>query len=203
MNDGQVSTAAVSDEELARAHVYHLLGYLLARPPDQQTLALITALDDQADDTDRSMSAPWRALRHAAAAAQPVSLEQEYFKLFIGLGRGELVPYASWYLHGALMERTLAELRQDLKRLGFARRDEVAEPEDHAAALCETLGMIISDPGLSLDQAAFFQAYLDSWIDRFFADLEAAETADFYRAVGRLGRRFMALERRLFTLPPD
>ena len=203
MSNGQASTASVSDEDLARAHVYHLLGHLLARPPDKQMLALIDSIDDQAPDNDTPLSAAWHELRCAAGSAQPAPLKAEYFKLFIGLGRGELMPYASWYLHGALMERTLAELRQDLKRLGFARRDEVAEPEDHAAALCETLGMIISDPGLSLEQSAFFQTYLDGWMGRFFADLEAAETADFYRAVGQLGRRFMALERQLFALPAD
>ena len=203
MSNGQASTATVSDEEVARAHVYQLLGHLLARPPDQQMLTLIGSIDHQAPDGDTPLSVAWRELRSAAGSAQPAALEEEYFKLFIGLGRGELVPYASWYLHGALMERTLAELRQDLKRLGFTRCDDVAEPEDHAAALCETLGMIISDHGLSLTQAAFFQAYLDSWMGRFFADLEAAETADFYRAVGQLGRRFMEVERRLIALPAD
>jgi TorA maturation chaperone TorD len=203
MSNGQASTIAISDEELARAHVYQLLGRLLARPPDQQVLTLISSIEDQAPDDDAPLTVAWRELRRAAAAAQPALLEQEYFKLFIGLGRGELLPYASWYVHGALMERILANLRQDLKRLGFARQDEVAEPEDHAAALCETLGMIISDPGLSLEQAAFFQAYVDGWMGRFFADLEAAETADFYRAVGQLGSRFMELEKRLFALPAD
>jgi TorA maturation chaperone TorD len=203
MSNGQASTIAISDEELARAHVYQLLGRLLARPPDQQMLTLISSIEDQAPDDNAPLTVAWRELRRAAAAAQPALLEQEYFKLFIGLGRGELLPYASWYVHGALMERILANLRQDLKRLGFARQDEVAEPEDHAAALCEILGMIISDPGLSLEQAAFFQAYVDGWMDRFFADLEAAESADFYRAVGQLGRRFMELEKRLFALPAD
>jgi len=203
MSNGQASNATVSDEDLARAHVYQLLGHLLARSPDKQMLVLIGSIDDQAADSDTPLSAAWHELRRAAGSAQPAPLEEEYFKLFIGLGRGELMPYASWYLHGALMERSLAELRQDLKRLGFARCDEVAEPEDHAAALCETLGMIISDPGLSLEQSAFFQIYLDGWLGRFFADLEAAETADFYRAVGQLGRRFMELERRLFALPAE
>ncbi len=205
MTSSQASTAAVSDEDLARAQVYQLLGHLLARAPDKKMLSLISAIDSDAGTAEGAtpLAPAWQDLCRAAKTAQAAAVEQEYFKLFIGLGRGEVVPYASWYLDGALMERTLADLRDDLKRLGYARHEEVAEPEDHAAALCETLGMIISDPGLCLEQAAFFQRYVDSWMDRFLTDLEAAETADFYHAVGQLGRGFLALERQLFALPAD
>jgi hypothetical protein len=35
---------------------------------------------------------------------------------------------------------------------------------------------------------------------RFFADLERAESADFYRCVGTLGRLFLDVEAEAFTL---
>ena len=200
MTGNSQSAAVVSDEDLARSHVYRLLGRLLAAPPDQQVLELLESIDQHAE-ADLPMAAAWNALREMAETAQLEQLEQEYFKLFIGLGRGELVPYASWYVNGALMERTLASLREDLKRLGIVRQDDVAEPEDHAAALCETMGMIISDVGLSFEQTAFYEQYIAGWMRRFFADLEAAETAGFYRSVGRLGGYFMEIEKEYFSLP--
>jgi TorA maturation chaperone TorD len=52
----------------------------------------------------------------------------EYQDLFIGLARGELVPYGSYYLTGFLHEKPLSKLRQDMARLGVEREDGVAEP---------------------------------------------------------------------------
>jgi len=147
------------------------------------------------------MTAAWRGLRTAAEQAEAARLEEEYFSLFIGLGRGEVVPYASFYIHGFLMEKVLASLRGELTGLGIERRRDVAEPEDHVAALCEVMAMIISGHGLHLKQSAFFDAYVDSWAGRFFEDLGKAGSADFYRAVAQLGREFLAVERHYFSLP--
>jgi TorA maturation chaperone TorD len=46
-----------------------------------------------------------------------------------------------------------------------------------------------------------FETHMAGWIGRFFADLEAAEAADFYRSVGTLGRTFIALEAEAFAMP--
>lgn len=203
MNTEQKTLQAGADPdqgECARADIYRLLAALLAAPPDQALLDLLRAL--QPDTTaGTSMNSTWRELRAAAENTGSQGAEEEYFNLFIGLGRGELVPYASWYVHGLLMEKLLARLRDELATLGFERRGDVSEPEDHVAALCETMGMIICDSELSLRQAAFFATYLDSWMGRFFVDLEEAETAVFYKAVGRLGRQFLDVERQYFSLP--
>jgi len=186
--------------ERARADIYRLLAALLVRPPDQALLEGLRNLDPEAT-AGTAMNAAWQGLRAAAENTGSHDVGQEYFNLFIGLGRGELVPYASWYVHGLLMEKLLACLRDALARLGFERRDGVSEPEDHVAALCEVMGMIICDSELSLRQAAFFATYLDPWMGRFFVDLEEAETAVFYKAVGRLGQRFLDVERQYFSLP--
>jgi TorA maturation chaperone TorD len=185
----------------ARADIYGLLGKLLARPPEAPLLQLLHGIDPAATPPDTAMHAAWRDLRAAALATDAARLQDEYFKLFIGLGRGELVPYASWYVHGFLMEKVLASLRRELTSLGFERRAGVAEPEDHVAAVCEIMGMIISDSELYLRESEFFETYVGSWIGRFFADLEAAETAVFYKAVGRLGRQFVDIERQYLSLP--
>ena len=186
--------------ERARADIYRLLAALLAGPPDQALLELLRNLESEASD-GTAMHSAWQQLRAAAENTGPQGVEQEYFNLFIGLGRGELVPYGSWYVHGLLMEKLLASLRDELAVLGFEREDGVSEPEDHVAALCEVMGMIICDSELSLRQAAFFETYLDSWMGRFFGDLEEAETAVFYKTVGRLGQQFLDVERQYFSLP--
>lgn len=201
MSNSRIQETAVQNEDAeGRARVYQLLAALLAAPPDESTLQSLTALAMEPVE-DTPFTRGLRALAEAAARADPATLKDEYFNLFIGLGRGELLPYASWYLDGALMERILARLRHDLQRMGFERRDQVREPEDHAGAILETMGMIIADPGLSLEQAAFFDVYVGSWMERFFRDLENAQGSDFYTVVGRLGGQFISIERGFFPLP--
>ena len=187
--------------EQARADSYRLLGALLVAPPDAAMLDRLRAIRPAADANDAAMTAAWQGLQATAAAADPDRLKDEYFKLFIGLGRGELVPYASFYIHGLLMEKVLASLREELAGLGIERQAGVAEPEDHAAAVCEIMGMIISGHGLHCKQSAFFEDYVDSWLGIFFTDLGAAEAAGFYRAVAQLGQQFLAVEQRYFSLP--
>jgi TorA maturation chaperone TorD len=139
----------------------------------------------------------------AAASVTPEAAEREYFQLFIGVGRGELLPYASYYLTGFLHERPLAELRSDLARLGVERARGVAEPEDHIAFLCETYagliaGAFAADPQ---EAAPFFTRHIRPWAARLFADLEKAEAAGFYRAVAQLGRTAVEIEAAAADLP--
>jgi TorA maturation chaperone TorD len=186
--------------DAARAELYALLGTLLAGPPDESVLELLQEIDAGEPDTT-PMTATWQALQVAAGGTDPEQLADEYFNLFIGLGRGELVPYASFYIHGFLMEKVLASLRKELRTLGFELQEGISEPEDHVAALCEIMGMIITESGLSLkEQSAFFQTYIASWMGAFFAELGGAESADFYRAVARLGQQFLEIESQYLSM---
>jgi TorA maturation chaperone TorD len=196
--DPAAGSAVTDEDQQARAGVYSLLGALLAAPPDNRLLDALRNLPPGA-----GLLAPaWEQLRQAARQARPERLQDEYHALFIGLGRGELAPYGSWYLTGFLMEKPLAQLRADLRRMGFARQEGVAEPEDHAAAVCEVMAMTITENRLTFqEQSAFFSTHLGSWLPRFFQDLEQAESADFYRAVGGLGTRLMAVEQAYFAMP--
>ena len=139
--------------------------------------------------------------RHADADR----ISREYFELFIGLGRGELLPYASYYLTGFLHDRPLARLRDDLAALGIERAEGNAEPEDHAAILCEIMAGVTGGrfPAPEGTDRQLFEKHLAPWIGRFFADLERAEHADFYRRVGALGRLFMQVEMEAFALPDE
>jgi TorA maturation chaperone TorD len=142
-------------------------------------------------------------LAEAAKEADAAAIEHEFFDLFIGVGRGELLPYASYYLTGFLHERPLARLREDLTRIGIARAEGVAEPEDHVAILCEIMAGLANGhlPGAEESSRTIFESHMAPWIGRFFADLERAESADFYRQVGAVGRVFIEIETEAFTLP--
>jgi len=128
--------------------------------------------------------------------------EREFFDLFIGIGRGELLPYASYYLTGFLHERPLARLREDLGGIGVARADGVAEPEDHAGILCEIVSGLASGrlPAPANSDRTIFEKHMAPWIGRFFADLERAQGAEFYRRVGTVGRVFTEIETEAFAL---
>jgi len=181
-----------------RARLAALLALLMAAAPDAGLLGRLRALRGGSGELGEA----YRALGTAAAATTPEALEREYFHLFIGVGRGEILPYASYYLTGFLHERPLAELRGDLRRLGIARADGVAEPEDHVAFLCETFaGLIEGTLGDPAEADAFFARHLRPWAARLFADIERAEAASFYRAVGRLGRLAVELESAAADLP--
>lgn len=188
------------EEQAWRARVYSLLAALLAAPPKATILETLSRIDAESDAG--AMAGAWRSLKQAAATVEIDALDDEYHALFIGVGRGELLPYGSWYLTGFLMERPLAVLRGTLRSLGIERQAGVREPEDHAAALCETMSLIIGSPD-DIDfgaQRLFFRAYVAPWMDQFFHDLQHAESAHFYRAVGKLGEEFIKVEQRYFEM---
>lgn len=192
---------SVEAGDAGRAEIYRLLGTLLSAPPDESVLEILLEID-AGDAKPTPMTEIWRSLQAAARQVDIDQLKDEFFNLFIGLGRGELVPYASFYVHGFLMEKMLASLRSELQTLGFELQEGVSEPEDHVAALCETMGMIISESGLSYEeQSDFFRTYLASWMMDFFADLREAESAVFYKAVAQLGQQFMGVESQYLSMP--
>lgn len=189
----------IDEVDAARAQEYALLAVLLARAPDQGLLDRLAGLRGDAS----ALGLAHAALADAARQTGAERVEREYFDLFIGLGRGELLPYGSYYLTGFLHERPLARLRETLARLGIERAAGQAEPEDHAAILCEIMAGLASRrlPAPEGADRALFEEHLAPWIGRFFTDLERAEAADFYRRIGALGRVFVAIEAEAFALP--
>jgi len=189
----------VDDVNRARALEYALLARLLRQPPSSALLKQIAQL--RGDETQ--LGAAHTALAEAANVAETSVVEREYFDLFIGIGRGELLPYASYYLTGFLHERPLARLRRDLDRFGIARAEHVSDPEDHAGILCEVMaGLAIGElPGSEETGRTIFENHMAPWIGRFFADLENAEAAEFYGRVGTVGRVFVEIENEAFALP--
>jgi len=196
---GTTPGSDMDEVDAARAQEYALLGALLTGAPDAALLSGISKL--RADASPLGLT--HAALAEAADKATVKSVETEFFDLFIGLGRGELLPYGSYYLTGFLHERPLARLRDDLARIRIARSDGVVEPEDHAGILCEIMSGLASRrlPAPPDSERLIFDRHMAPWIGRFFTDLESAEGADFYKRVGALGRVFMDIEREAFDLP--
>lgn len=188
-----------NEEDCWRANTYRLLARLLAAPPDGDLLARLGELPEP-EARAQALALAWGALGEAARQAGPQSLAEEYQALFIGPTRGELVPYGSWYLRGFLMEKPLALLRAELAELGIERQQSSREPEDHVAAVCESMSLLIEAGDLR--QAGFFASHLAPWLGRFFRDLRTAEAADFYRALGALGDAFLEVERVYLEMPP-
>jgi TorA maturation chaperone TorD len=190
----------LAEEDVLRASFYGLLANVLASPPSEGVLATLRQI--RGDDTNLG-----RALHALAVGARSVSVgavADEFQTLFVGLTEGELRPYASYYLTGFLYEKPLADLRRDMARLDVRRATGVHEPEDHIASLCEIMqGLILGTFGEAADldqQKAFFDFRLRPWAARFFADLQRARAAAFYRPVGQVGGVFMEVEREAFAI---
>lgn len=190
----------IAEEDLLRADLYRLLATLMAKPPTTDVLQTAAALNGDGSNLGQGIT----AFSKEANATPAKAAEREYNALFIGLGRGELLPYASYYLTGFLNEKPLARLRGHMNELGIERNPDVKEPEDHIATLCEMMsGLILGDYGAPLsveDQHAFFNTHIATWAPHFFKDLEAAEGSVFYAPVGKIGRAFMEIEIEAFRM---
>lgn len=190
---------AAEDVDAGRAQEYALLATLLLRAPTNDLLERIGDL--RGDATPLGFA--HIELAGAARSVDVQEIERQFFEVFIGIGRGELLPYGSYYLTGFLHERPLARLRQDLAEIGVDRADSIVEPEDHAGILCEIMSGLASGELPAAPDAGrmIFERHMAPWIGRFFADLERVQASEFYRRVGTVGRLFIEIESDAFALP--
>ena len=190
--------APLDDIDVARTRTYHLLAHLLANPPTQ---ALLDSVGEITGDAS-PLGLAWIALADAARQTTATAAGEEFFKLFIGVGRGDVLPFASYYQAGFLHERPLSAIRADLAGLGIERSTGVHEPEDNVATLFDAMAAMIDgscEAPLSA-QDAFFAAHIEPWVDRLFADILVAPSAKFYRAVADVGRHWIDLETRATSI---
>ncbi len=191
---------AIAREDRLRADLYNYLGLMLARPPDQMLLDQTAGLDGNESAIGQAIC----GLARVARATKPAGAEREFNALFIGVGRGELLPYASYYLTGFLHEKPLAQLRRDMAARGISRAPNVFEPEDNIASLMEMMGgMIVGRFGRAAtieEQKTFFNKHVAPWAGHFFDDLTNAKNSVLYAAVGAVGREFMEIEREAFRM---
>lgn len=188
----------VDELDRARAREYALLATLLARGPSSELIGRLAALSGDATPLGEAHA----ALAETARRSSEAVAAREYFDLFVGLGHGQIFPYASQYLTGSLYGRPLVELRETFQLLGIERVNQ-SEPEDHIATLCETMAGLVGGAITGVDgcDRDFFAKHLATWARRFFADLERAKPDSFYASVGSLGRAFIEIETEAYSFP--
>lgn len=199
----KVSTEAevnAREADFDRANLYTTLGALLAAPVSQEHLSALRSLTD-IDNPETSVEVAWKVLRAAAHQYSLSQIDDEFHELFIGLGRGIVVPYGSWHITGFLMEKPLSALREDLKRLGFERSEGVSESEDHIASLSQVMAGIITAEEIDFaTEVEFFNDHIAPWAEDFFSQVQETPAAGFYRAVAQLGQSFIEVEKKYLAM---
>ena len=157
----------ISEEDIARADWYGLITRLFSAPLDGASLRQLAGLakSTQAQDLQPkggdspsnvdALSESLTSLSQAAALlpgeAGATQLKEEFDTVFVGTGKAEVFLNASFYQSGFLHEKPLVDLRSLLNRLGYARKDEIADTEDHLSLLCGTMRRLILDR-VSIDE---------------------------------------------------
>ncbi|PAW08893.1 molecular chaperone [Vibrio sp. V1B] len=183
-------------EQTLRTEIYLVLSALFRSAPSEEMIEFLTSLE--VEPSESAMQKAWIVLQQAAKDSNREALEDEYQDLFIGIGRGEVMPFGSWHMTGAMMEKPLAEIRHDLELLGFERDENVKEPEDHIAALCEVMSMLTGEEE-DLQQAVF-NKHIAPWFNSFTQQLENAQSANFYKPAAQLCEAFLTLEQVRFSV---
>lgn len=188
-----------AEEDLLRAQFYDLIARFLSAPPNDDQL---TAAGQLAGDT----SPLGQAIGRFALTCQRCNAalaDDEYAELFVGVGRGELLPFESYYLTGFLHEKPLARLKADMAAHGIVRREGVSEPEDHVASVLETMaGLIDGRFGAAqpvAQQKEFYDAHIASWMPVFFRDLEGASSSVLYASLAEVALKFLEVEAQAFA----
>ena len=188
----------IADEDLARADYYAVLSRLFYAPPDAGFLSTLAAAG--VEDGQGPLPAAWNALCAAAGSASVESAKEEYDALFVAIGRPAVVLYASWHLTGFMMEKPLAKLRDDLAELGLARSKDILEPEDHFAALMDSMRHLLLDvtrtdtERLALQQR-FFSRHIATWYESLCNAICVPPESRLYRKGAEFIRAFFELEK--------
>ena len=190
----------VAPEDQARADLYAVLARLFADAPDAAFLATLGDAKRLVDPQANPVAEAWNRLLDASAAMDAEAAAQEYTDLFVGVGKSDVNLHASHWESGFMMEKPLADLRSELDALGLARIGAATMLEDHLAALCETMRIMIvgigdRPPSSMTEQRNFFQKRLSPWVFDCCAAIGKSSLANYYRRVAEFTLLFMALER--------
>ena len=190
----------IDDEERLRADMYSFLASLLRTEPNKELVKQLTNLESDDSPIGKSI----KTLSKLSSSLDLPTIRDEYVKIFVGVGRGEILPFASYYLTGFLKDKPLAKLRSDMKEIGIELAENVKEPEDHIASLFDMMsGLILGkfNKKFSIgEQKNFFNKHLAPWVDLLMRDIEGSKIAVFYSPIGTIGREFMEIERSSFSM---
>ncbi|MDA9914263.1 molecular chaperone TorD family protein [Alphaproteobacteria bacterium] len=190
----------INNEDQLRADMYSFLANLLRAEPNAELVNQLTKLESDESPIGKSI----KTLSKLASSLDLPTIRDEYVRIFIGVGRGEILPFASYYLTGFLKDKPLAKLRNDMKEIGIQLTENVKEPEDHIASLFDMMsGLILGKFSKKFsigEQKEFFNKHLAPWVDLLMRDIESSRIAVFYSPIGTIGREFMEIERSSFSM---
>jgi TorA maturation chaperone TorD len=187
----------IPPEEQARANLYGLLARLFYAPPDA---ALLDAIASQ-PALEGDLGPAWHELSRAAASADANAVREEFETAFIGTGKAPVTLYTTAYAIRYSSEVPLVELRSELARLGLGRREAVHEPEDHIAALCETMRHLVAGQKYGLEeQSRFFTRWIHPAAEPLCNAIERCDKTSFYKHVARFAKGFCTLEQMAFEM---
>ncbi|MDM0016013.1 TorD/DmsD family molecular chaperone [Variovorax saccharolyticus] len=200
----RIPVTSALDEEVARAELYGLLARLWYAAPDAELLEAFQVAPTEAPAAGAFLEEPWRQLVGAARSTALAELRTEYDALFGGIGKPEVYLFGSHYLSGFLNDKPLAQLRNDLDRLGLARDASVSESEDHVACLFEVMRYLIAGDDVEVanltQQKAFFATHLQPWLPAMCDAVAAHPRAGFYAALAGLTLAFSEVETQGFDM---
>jgi TorA maturation chaperone TorD len=203
-----VANFSIAPEDQARADFYALLARLYASAPDAALLSSIAACGELTADAEseggRALADAWRKLIAASTAMDPAAAADEYQTLFVGVGKSEVSAHGSAYAKSP-GSSPLIEVRSTLARLGLARQSGVNIYEDHLAAVCETMRVLIAgagegEPFAFSQQREFFEAHVKPWVFDCCTAIQNSSIANYYRRVAEFTQLFMAIERDSFAI---
>ena len=190
----------IDAEDQLRADMYSFLASLLRTEPNAELVNQLTNLESDDSPIGKSI----KTLSKLASSMDLPTIRDEYVRIFVGVGRGEILPFASYYLTGFLKDKPLAKLRNDMKEIGIELAENVKEPEDHIASLFDMMsGLILGkfNKKFSIsEQKDFFNKHLGPWVDLLMRDIESSKIAVFYSPIGTVGREFIEIERSSFSM---
>ena len=195
-----IATSDVSEEDVLRADMYDFLASLLRKEPSDELIEKVSRLEGD----ESPIGSACLTLAHLAKTIDNGLIRNEYVEMFIGVGRGEILPFASYYLTGFLNDKPLANLRAEMSKIGIVRAEDVKEPEDHIASLFDIMsGLIRGQFGRAFsvdEQAKFFKKHIEPWAGLLMQDIEAAKTVVFFAPVGTIGKAFLEIESAAFSM---
>lgn len=190
----------LAPEDRARADFYAVLAAFYADAPSSSLLNAVAAAEPLAESPSGDLPVAWNRLIDACRVMDHAAAQQEYWDLFVGVGKSEVDLHATHWRGDVTAAKPLVELRGELFRLGLARKPQSSVFEDHLSALFETMRLLVEGddsrrPVPIATQQVFFERHVGSWVPELCAALNRNSLANFYRVVGQFTDTFVAVER--------
>ena len=134
------SISEIKEEDQLRADMYSFIAKMIRTEPSEELLVSVKKLTGD----NSSIGNAIKLISKLASTMHISEIQDEYVNLFLGVGRGELLPFASYYLTGFLNDKPLSKLRNDMNKIGIVRVKDVKEPEDHISSLFDIMSGLIT-----------------------------------------------------------